>query len=79
MRSRIGSLRWIGRHSIDIPQVFCGGVRVQSSAWKSTRWEMPMLRDVGPEVWIALAVLVAGAAVVAALAVGVVWLLSYSD
>ena len=38
-----------------------------------------MLRDVGPEVWIALAVLIAGAAVVVALAVGIVWLLSYSD
>ncbi len=38
-----------------------------------------MLKDVAPGVWIALAVLVAGAAVAAAVAVGIAWLLAYSD
>ena len=38
-----------------------------------------MLEDIAPWVWIAMAVLVAGAAVVTAIAVGIVWLLSYSD
>ena len=37
-----------------------------------------MLKSLAPEVWIALTVL-AGAIAAAAVAVGVVWLLSYSD
>jgi len=38
-----------------------------------------MLIDLAPGIWIAMAVLVVGVAAAALTAVGIVWLLAYSD